>query len=339
MSVLASPPKCCDLCDGEAFDLLADQDRRGDVLFTGICQRCGLVCHMEVPSDTRLADFYASAYRQQYHGETHPSARRVLRAWKNGSRILREAGPYVGPRDEVLEIGAGIGCTVKQFELAGHRARGIEPHEGFQRYSQERLRVNVTRCGLFELPAAVGKAQPCCDFVLLVHVIEHFNSPRRALEAIHRLLRPGGRLYVECPNLAAPFATRRKLFHFAHIHNFTPWSLAMLAGRCGFDVERRLSTDGDPNLRMVLRRSASARFRLDPESHDRTLAALSRYNLFTYHLRPGYLARRAVKLAGYVGEHLFARRAVRKIEARCQASSAAKLHTTDGRGGNVRSAA
>src|SRR5262245_943828 len=92
----------------------------------------------------------------------------------------------------------------------------------------------------------------------------------------------------------------------------------MLAGRCGFEVERTLSAPSDPNLRMLLRRSETSCFRVDPANHDQTLAALSRYNLLTYHLRPAYLLSRACKIASYLGEHLFAKRFVRRVEAMCR---------------------
>ena len=88
----------------------------------------------------------------------------------------------------------------------------------------------------------------------LVHVIEHFNSPVSALRAIHALVRPGGRLYVECPNLAAPFAACNRLFHFAHVYNFTPWTLLAVARKCGFELEHRFTDNEAPNVEMLLRR-------------------------------------------------------------------------------------
>jgi len=46
-------------------------------------------------------------------------------------------------------------------------------------------------------------------------LIEHFRSPREALH-IHRLLARGP-MYVECPNLGAPFRRGPSCFNFAHI--------------------------------------------------------------------------------------------------------------------------
>jgi SAM-dependent methyltransferase len=39
--------------------------------------------------------------------------------------------------------------------------------------------------------------------ITMSHVIEHVHSPRRVIEACHSLLRPGGLLWIETPNIAA----------------------------------------------------------------------------------------------------------------------------------------
>jgi SAM-dependent methyltransferase len=310
------PKKRCDLCDGIHFHLIGRFDRKGRSLDTGICATCGLVAHWTIPTDEQLNEFYATRYRDEYHGERTPSARRVMRAWRNGQRIYDQLAPLVAPDDEVFEIGAGIGCTVKCFERHGHSAAGIEPNRGFQEFSRDRLKANVTGDYLFDLPPLAAH-----DVVLLVHVIEHFRSPRAALEHIHRLLKPAGRLYVECPNLGAPFTTRGKLFHFAHIHNFTPVTLRMMVGRCGFDLESEFSAPRDPNLQMLFRRTEQAQLVIDHDSCRQTLAALTRYNALTYHLRWNYLAPRVTKLASYFGERLFAKRYVGRLLRQCAAES------------------
>jgi 2-polyprenyl-3-methyl-5-hydroxy-6-metoxy-1,4-benzoquinol methylase len=136
-----------------------------------------------------LDAYYSAQYRRDYHGEVSPSAHRVMRAWHCARWLIRLLRPYLPPSGRVCEIGAGIGCTVKALEWAGYQASGIEPGLGFHRFAQHSLRADVTRRSLAQLPPV-----PCYDLVLLVHVIEHFNSPRRALQQIRQLLRPGGHL-------------------------------------------------------------------------------------------------------------------------------------------------
>lgn len=305
----------CDLCAGTTFDTIATLDRHGDALETVICRTCGLVSHAHVPTEEELAAFYAREYRVAYHGERTPSPRRVVRAWENGSRILRDVAPLLQPGDRVFEIGAGIGCTVKQFELAGFDASGIEPNDGFQWFSQTQLRARVEHAAIEDVPLVEQ-----FDCVLLVHVIEHFGSPRGALERMHGMLRDGGLLHVECPNLEGPFATRARLFHEAHTYNFTASSLVMLARSIGFEPVRQFVPRHDPSLQIAFRKTAPRPLLIDEHNRAATLAALERAEPIRYFARPSYYATRLRKLAGYLSGHLFARRQCAAILRRCAAA-------------------
>lgn len=305
--------KQCDLCAGTEFEAIGNRDRHGNALDTVICKTCGLVAHGQIPTDEELARYYATEYRQSYHGEMTPSDRRVMRAWKNGERIFRQLQPHIEPDAQVFEVGAGIGCTVKVFELNGHSASGIEPGEGFQGYSQQTLLTNVVRGDLFEQPRDHSR-----ELVLLVHVIEHFNSPRRALEQIRGMLADDGQFYVECPNIAAPFARRSKMFHYAHIHNFTPASLKMLAESCGFKLEQQFGTPEDPNLQMLFSCSDSTELNIDSTNYENTMQVINGATPLRYHARPYYVSSRLTKVNSYLKEHLTAKSFVKDVIQECQ---------------------
>jgi len=142
----------CDLCLGKCFEIISRRDRRGNDLTTVVCTRCGLVSHLRIPTDEELADYYGKAYRRDYHGEIAPSARRVIRAWNTGQGIFRRVHTFLQPGDRVFEVGAGIGCTVKAFELAGFDASGIEPGEGFHAFSRRRLHARIENKMLGQVP-------------------------------------------------------------------------------------------------------------------------------------------------------------------------------------------
>ena len=170
----------CDLCGADEVELLATRDRRGKPLRTVVCTRCGLLSHESIPSDEELADYYAHEYRHAYHGEGQPSAKRVLRAWNVGRAIYQRVQSFVHPGDRVFEIGAGLGCTVKAFDLEGFEASGIEPGVEFQSFSRGTLHADIENARLEDLAPV-----PAYDFVLLVHVIEHFSQP--TIDPIQRL--------------------------------------------------------------------------------------------------------------------------------------------------------
>lgn len=308
----------CDLCGDSRFEVVANTDRRGDYLTTIVCRQCGLVSHGRIPTDNALALYYTKNYRRDYHGEITPSPHRVIRAWKNGQRLRQLLERHLRPGDRVFEVGAGIGCTVKAFELAGFDASGVEPNEGFLTFSRNRLRSNV-RSG--QLDDVDGKE--VYDLVLLIHVIEHFNRPSDSLRTIHQLIKPGGRLYVECPNVAAPHAAPGKLFHFAHVYNFTPRTMSMIARNCGFEVEKWFSTEQDKELRVLLKRVETQKLEVDSASYAATQEGLNRFNHFTYHFRLSYFLDRVRRLAEHWSEHVFSRQRLQQIIDECRSHAEA----------------
>ncbi len=305
----------CDMCEGTSFDLLSRVDRRGDPLNTVICRDCGLISHERIPTDVELHDYYESQYRSDYHGEFEPSAYRVLRAWDGGAWLMKRLLPFVPREGHVFEVGAGIGCTVKLFERAGYRASGIEPGIGFSRFAQRAFGACVTRASLFDMPPVRAY-----DFILLVHVIEHFNSPRRALEYIHSMLRPGGRIYIECPNVSAPHAAPGRLFHTAHIYNFTPDTLGALAESCGFLFHARLSQPHSREIRLVLERGTPRSVRIPDHSYEHTLSRLRHYSPLTYHLRPSYVLHRILRDVRMGSNRIMARQRLHRLLQQCVAT-------------------
>jgi hypothetical protein len=140
------------------------------------------------------------------------------------------------------------------------------------------------------------------------------------LAHIYSLLRPEGLLYVECPNFAGPCATWNRMFHFAHIHNFTPGTLATMARHTGFEVERWFSQPHSPILQVLLRRMEQPNTTIPADGFQQTMAAYHRYGLVSYYLRPNYLAARLVEMLDKSWERLVARKHVRRILAECAQS-------------------
>jgi len=307
-----SIPTTCDLCEGSEFEVISENDRHGKPLKTGICQGCGLVMHLPVPSEEEISKYYAQDYRRDYHGETTPSNRRVMRAWMNGQRILHQVEQYIPKSSRVFEVGAGIGCTVKSFEEAGYDASGIEPNEGFNHYTQGVLHAHVENTNLYDLQADASR-----DMILLIHVIEHFVSPKRALLHMRDLLKDNAFLYIECPNVAGPFATFGRMFHFAHIYNFTPNTLINMARIAGFEVVQSFQNDNHPDIQILFKKVAiPEKFDIDRLESKRTHDAIFKYNTITYNLRSEYRARRIKKLASYANEYLKANQFVKALEKR-----------------------
>ena len=90
----------------------------------------------------------------------------------------------------VLDAGCGEGVLVEEY--AGRlRIEGIDPN-----YSSPRVRTGSL--------TALPYPEASFDRVLCLDVLEHlpFDDQRKALAELHRVLTPGGELFVSVPNLA-----------------------------------------------------------------------------------------------------------------------------------------
>jgi SAM-dependent methyltransferase len=222
--------------------------------------------------------------------------------------LLQLLRPYVQPRDHVVEIGCGIGCTVGQFQRAGYCASGIEPNDGFRGFGIEKLGISIYAGVLTDLPR-----RPLADVILLVHVLEHLPSPNAALAHIRTLLRAGGLCYLEVPNAGAPHAAPGRMFHYAHIHNFTRDTICMLAAKNRLAVAQWLSSPQDKNLRVLLQCRESSEWEVVPGSYARAARAVAPRGALAYYLRWSYLRQRVATMMGHGGDRVLSAWRLKRI--------------------------
>jgi hypothetical protein len=131
-----------------------------------------------------------------------------------------------------------------------------------------------------------------------------------------------GLCYIEVPNFSAPHAAPGKQFHFAHIYNFTPSTLAMLAQANGMVVKQLISSPADKNLQILLARGPlpadGETLTVDSTSFSLSLQALTQYNSLDYHLRWRYLRDRVSTLLRHAGNRWRASARLETLLHRCQ---------------------
>jgi SAM-dependent methyltransferase len=96
------------------------------------------------------------------------------------------------------------------------------------------------------------------DAAALYHVIEHLPSPRLGLGELRRVLRPGGWLVVETPNIATPWfrllGPRWRQLIPDHRFFFTPETITRLCAKSGFEVCELRSVGKAMSVRLFLSR-------------------------------------------------------------------------------------
>ena len=134
----------------------------------------------------KLYDEYAkrrSSFAHQLAGIFR--ARSQLDAWTNAS---------------VLDVGCGGGQMCEEFAALGADVTGIE-------YSVGRITAMAGRNLNFRLIGGDGHYLPfearSFDYAIVADVLEHAVDPRRMMQEVARVVRPGGLVYVGATNRAS----------------------------------------------------------------------------------------------------------------------------------------
>jgi SAM-dependent methyltransferase len=154
--------------------------------------------------------------------------------WFLGRRavILQEMArrlPAGGRR--LAELGCGSGGLLEALTRFGP-AVGVETDAGLR--DRARARGLDVRPG--SLPHDIPLGPSRWDAVCLFDVLEHVEDEAGALRACHRLLAPGGRLFVTVPAYAWLWSRHDELL--GHRRRYTAGSLRRAAEAAGFAVER-----------------------------------------------------------------------------------------------------
>lgn len=193
-------------------------------------------------------------------------------------RILKkilEAHPPGGPPPRVLDIGAQIGSFALLAAKFGCRASALDYAFFANMYAPivAEHGVDYRACDLGGEP--LPYADNSFDFVTYTDVIEHHAfSPKPVLLEIHRVLAPGGCVFIITPNQASIYNRLMLLFgisvydnfesyfnasagggiYFGHHHEFTYSELRAALEHTGFTVRELRVIEGDLASLLYFRR-------------------------------------------------------------------------------------
>ncbi len=300
--ITASP---CGLCGGTERQVIATRGRGYVPLTTAVCTGCGLVSHHPLPDPAELAAFYASRYRVAYKGGYEPKRKHALRALRGAMARAARLAPRLRAGARVLDVGASSGEFTHVMARAGFAARGIEPNQAYADFARRTYGAMVETGGIDDAAIDPGSL----DLVTLNHVLEHLADPWGALRRAHGWLAPDGLLFIEVPNLAGVHKQAANTFHMAHVWNFAPQTLLLLAWHCGF-----VPVDGEDegHTSLVLRKRRAndpAPTGANPALADRLARQVAtRGHPLAYLLSGRPVTRRVARLRRNIGEWLVCRR-------------------------------
>jgi SAM-dependent methyltransferase len=192
------------------------------------------------PEPETLARAYADPEYYRTHGIHHDG---VLPDHRLRARRVRERSSG----DRLLEVGCGEGYLLAALRDEGFQVVGCDLSPAAAAAARTRFGLDVRAGAIDDAPFPAASF----DVVVLYHVLEHVPEPARLLGHVGRLLRSGGLLVAEVPNLDAAHSlrprTRRHVLDLPlHLVHFTPGGFEQLLSRSGFRVETLTIPFGPP---------------------------------------------------------------------------------------------
>ena len=137
----------------------------------------------------------------------------------------------------LLDVGCGNGLYLDLARQAGWKVKGVD-FDAQAAASAQARGLDVRVGGLEQVQDLAGSF----DRLTCSHVIEHVHDPREWLLSMHAMLRPGGSLWLQTPNVDALGHKRfgadwLGLDPPRHLSLLTPITLRNLLQECGFSVK------------------------------------------------------------------------------------------------------
>lgn len=173
--------------------------------------------------DVAVLPRYLGQHGTDYHEEVCAVPERMFAAV---SRLRAEKFKgHIGPRDTVLEYGAGLGYNLAALSCAQRYAYDVGPH----------LKERFLRLGIPFVTETKCFTDGAFDAVICHHVLEHAPDPWAVLRELRRLVRPGGTLILN-----VPYERERSYGRYdpsdkhGHLYSWNPQSFGALLSSAGW---------------------------------------------------------------------------------------------------------
>ena len=216
----------CPLCGSQEFRPVFDPIKK--------CLRCGLALV------NPLGEFRGENETEEYflrdYLPLHLANRENSLAERRAHIVAIQEHFQVPTHARLLDVGCAMGSMLEEAKAAGWDPVGVETSEFAARYAAEHAHCPVY-AGTLERAAFPSES---FDVVTLMDVIEHVPEPLGLIAEIHRVLKPGGVIFVVTPNFGSLFVHLYRLKAYGvwpdqHIVYFQPETITTLLRKAGFE--------------------------------------------------------------------------------------------------------
>mgnify|MGYP000218130830 FL=1 len=254
-----SKRKCpvCTCCDTTVLfnycTQLFDDSPAGGRFELVACDDCAFIYYDSPTTQAQWNEFYANHYFIQFY-KVRESDIQQKKLLEKSSNFIISAG--LKPNDVIADVGCGPGHLLTAIKQKGfENVEGVEVCQDF--FPELESRGITAIDGVSEaLPYQNG----VLDVVCYSHIIEHLLEPTKTVSEANRVLKEGGKVYVELPDIehydAVEGVHPLNQFIFEHINHFDLEHLTLLFSQSGFVLEKyeRDEKDKMPILRALFKK-------------------------------------------------------------------------------------
>jgi ubiquinone/menaquinone biosynthesis C-methylase UbiE len=139
-------------------------------------------------------------------------------------------------RGRILDIGTAAGAFLGVAKQRGWEVAGCEPNRWMADWGREQYGIDIQPGTIFDM----GLEDQSFDVVTLWDVLEHTPDPKKVLQECRRVLKPGGLLVVNYPDIEAFVSRlmgRRWVFLLSiHLYYFTVETIREMLRVSGFEM-------------------------------------------------------------------------------------------------------
>jgi len=190
----------CPLCGSSPTEEIARVKREGQIHPLVRCVRCTLIFVCPRPTAEALRTYYVARGEARTYTAMAKHIQDEHELYQaRFQRRLREITRYARPPGRLLDVGCQQGLFVTAAQAQGYGVQGVELLPEAAREAQRRSQAEI-----FTGELSDARYPPAhFDVVTCWHLIEHLLHPLEFLREVHRILKPGGLLALETPNIAS----------------------------------------------------------------------------------------------------------------------------------------
>lgn len=235
----------CTLCNCEEISYIPNKIRNDTegIYHMYCCEKCETHFLYPRPENEQLQDYYDGKFREEVHTHKYYDSNALRGVFNRFTpeailrveRVLSE----INVEDDILEIGCSVGYFMEAIAGKVKSVCGTEWDQKAQQFIRDNTQFrNIT---VSSNPEDFGKQ---FDKIFMFHVLEHIEEPIVFLENLKGMLKPGGAIYIEVPNvddiLVKTYQCEAfKDFYYkkAHLYNFNEKGLQYIFENAGYQYQ------------------------------------------------------------------------------------------------------